>query len=306
MAAPMKRLCSQAARHSTRRTFTNTAPHHRADHVSQPRDRDSSNPFLTQFPKGEGKDTTPSHLDPQYESDDLSTLALSELDNHRELRSLIRTAAWEMPLLSALHKPFEPPKMKHTSPLRWRYTTYMGEQHPAASKVVVTFDPKDLPGMDDRQRDILTKLAGTRYDHGKGRVKMSCESFETQAQNKRYLGDIIQTLIAEAKDPTADSFEDIPLDTRHAKRRVKLKFPSAWRLTEERKSELDAARHKELLEEGRKVEEGALVSGDRVIEAMEEINLQQVEEPVMAEVRRELPRGKMGRKEMGQTRGANR
>lgn len=95
-----------------------------------------------------------------------------------------------------LAKPFEPPTEQQ--PLRWRYTTYMGEWHPAEKKVVVEFCPDDL-ALTDVQRRKLTKLAGARYNVEKGTIKMSCESFEHPAQNKRYLSDLIAKLIAEAK-----------------------------------------------------------------------------------------------------------
>lgn len=236
-----------------------------------------------------------------YEEDDISSLGHAELDQHRELREMVRIAAWEMPLLSTLHKPFELPQ-RSQMPLRWRYTTYMGETHPAARKVVVEFRPADLPEISAEQREKLLKLAGPRYSPVTGVVKMSCESFESQAQNKRYLGDTIQKLIAEAKDPNADTFADIPLDTRHVKQKVRPRFPTEWLLTEERKAELESLRRHNLLEEGQRVENDRLVSGVAAIEAARQVNARKIEEPVMAEARQPLPKGKMGRKEMGQTR----
>lgn len=74
----------------------------------------------------------------------------------------------------------------------------MGEFHPAERKVVVEFCPDDLD-LTGVQRRKLMKLAGPRYNPEKGVIKMSCESFEHPAQNKRYLGDLIAKLIAEAK-----------------------------------------------------------------------------------------------------------
>ncbi|KAK5161407.1 37S ribosomal protein S24, mitochondrial [Recurvomyces mirabilis] len=230
-------------------------------------------------------------MDPVFEEDDISSLGHSELDQHRELRSMIRTAAWEMPLLSALAKPFEPPK-KTEIPLRWRYTSYMGEVHPAQSKVVVEFDPHDIKDMNHEQRQKLRKLAGTRYNHAKSKVKMSC--------------DVIKTLITEARDLSTETFADIPLDTRHLKSKAKPRFPTSWLLTEERKAELEGLRRTQLLEEGAKVEQDLLVSGVAAIEAARQIQLKAVEEPVMVEARQPLAKGKQGRKEMGQTRGAQR
>lgn len=39
--------------------------------------------------------------DPEYQSDDLSSLGHGELEQHREMRHYARIAAWEMPLLSS-------------------------------------------------------------------------------------------------------------------------------------------------------------------------------------------------------------
>ncbi len=75
----------------------------------------------------------------------------------------------------------------------------MGEIHPADRKVVVEFCPKDLKDLTEAQQLKLMKLAGPRYNPGKDIVRMSCERFEHQAQNKRYLGDLINKMITMAK-----------------------------------------------------------------------------------------------------------
>lgn len=92
--------------------------------------------------------------------------------------------------------PFQPPTGKE--PLRFRYTTYMGEYHPAEKKVVVEFSPQDF-GLTSQQQLKLKKLAGARYNPEKELIKMSCESFEHQAQNKRHLAELVEKLVAEAK-----------------------------------------------------------------------------------------------------------
>lgn len=94
-------------------------------------------------------------------------------------------------------KPFVPPTKKEV--LRFRYTTYMGEEHPAEKKVVLEFCAADMPDLTEVQRMKLKKLAGTRYNPETDIIKMSCEMFETQAQNKRYLGDLVDVLLREAR-----------------------------------------------------------------------------------------------------------
>lgn len=225
----------------------------------------------------------------------MSALAYRELEQHRELREMVRLAAWEMPLLAQYSKPFEPPKQEQI--LKWRYTTYMGETHPAERKVAVEFEPARIADLSEQQLHKLLKLAGPRYNPATKAIKMSSDAFETQAQNKRQLADTINALIAEAKDPNADSFEDIPLDLRHHKPRPSYKFPDAWIMTPERKAQLEAKRKAKMLEEGKKVEEDKLVSGIRAIEEARKIDAEKVEEPVMARARERLPAGKMGKKE---------
>lgn len=83
-------------------------------------------------------------------------------------------------------------------PLRFRTTSYMGEFHPAERKVVVEFCPADFD-LTPVQESKLKKLVGPRYNPETEIVRMSCEMFEHQAQNKRYLSDLVDTLIAEAK-----------------------------------------------------------------------------------------------------------
>jgi len=312
MATPFKRVFHQAAKQictspshccrrrtvvaqwqqHTTRPFSSTST--RAAQY-QPQQSEDHAP-ITAFPES----SDDASIDPAYEEDEISSLGHTELDQHRELREMIRLAAWEMPLLSQFAQRYTPPTPAERV-FAWRYTTYMGEVHPAASKVVVEFKPSALKELNPEQKLKLRKLAGPRYNPETRVIKMSCESFETQAQNKRYLGDTIKKLIAEAKDP-ADSFADVPLDTRHHKPRKQLHFPKAWCLTKERLAELEEKRHAKLLEEGQKVENNLLVSGADAIETARQIKLQQVEEPVMAEARQPLAKGKMGKKEMGQTR----
>lgn len=94
-------------------------------------------------------------------------------------------------------KPFEKPTGDMA--LRFRYTTYMGEQHPAEKKVVLEFCTMDMPDLTDVQRMKLIKLAGVRYNPDTDIVKMSCEMFPSPAQNKRYLGDLVDNMLKEAR-----------------------------------------------------------------------------------------------------------
>jgi len=205
--------------------------------------------------------------DEPYEGNDITSLAHGELEQHREIREYARIAAWEMPLLAKFAKPFELPT--EARPLRFRYTTYMGEQHPAENKVVVEFCTADLP-LKPAERLKLIKLLGARYNPLKDLVKMSCESFDTQAQNKRYLGDLVEKLVATARgkgndEAAKDSFEDIPVDFRHVKIKKQPQFPEEWKMTPERRKLLQERRLAIAAGEQQRIEDGMLVDGMEVI-----------------------------------------
>jgi small subunit ribosomal protein S35 len=204
--------------------------------------------------------------DEDYYGDDLTSHGHGELQQHRELREYARLIAWELPLLSHLARPFEPPTAD--TPFRFRYTSYLGESHPASNKVVVEFSPKDLSqshSLSDLQVAKVIKLAGPRYNPSTNIVKLSCEKFDTQSQNKRFLGDTISNLINEAKNGK-DSFEDVPFDFRHHTPKKKVEFPKEWVLTKERKQYLEDKRQKTAYLEDQRAGNGQLVDGIKVLE----------------------------------------
>ncbi|MCJ1454915.1 37S ribosomal protein S24, mitochondrial [Mycoblastus sanguinarius] len=254
--------------------------------------------------------------DEEFEGDDITSLGHGELEQHREMREYARIAAWEMPLLSStlfhhsstlplpsvanvisaeLAKPFQPPTLDH--PLRFRYTTYMGETHPAEKKIVLEFCTRDLPGLSEAQRIKLIKLAGPRYNPETDIVKMSSEMFETQAQNKRYLGDLVDTLMTEAKDES-DMFEDVPLDFRHHRFKRKVEFPEGWKLSAERREQLEEGRWQRMVGERQRADEGRLVEGTSIIEeAMKALPV-----PDESRVLVEQQQGKRGKPKKGKQR----
>ncbi|KAJ4982912.1 hypothetical protein SVAN01_11579 [Stagonosporopsis vannaccii] len=200
--------------------------------------------------------------DEDYYGDDITSDGHAQLQMHRYLREYARLIAWELPLLNQLARPFEPPTA--ATPFRFRYTSYLGESHPATNKVVVEFSPSDL-GLTEQQRSKLIKLSGPRYNPSSDLIKLSTEQFDTQTQNKRFLGETIESLIAEAKDAT-DTFEDVPFDFRHHKVKVRHEFPKEWILTEERKKYLAAKRAEVARLEDEKKGNGLLVDGKTIID----------------------------------------
>jgi len=71
------------------------------------------------------------------------------------------------------------------------------------------------------------------------------------------------------QDPK-DTFEDIPLDTRHHTFKVKPKFPREWRITPERLAQLEAERQQTLKTDEVKAVSGQVVDGVALIQAANE------------------------------------
>ncbi|SCW04137.1 LAFE_0H06744g1_1 [Lachancea fermentati] len=168
--------------------------------------------------------------------DDLPSQAQLLVQQHREQRFYNRLAAYELPLLAQYRQKYERPSTK-TKPVTYRYTTYIGEDHPNSRKVVLNVKTRDL-GLNDRELHKLRVLARTRYDHTTDVFKMSCDSYPEAAQNARYLSELLERLIKESKDMT-DDFSDVPLDTRHTvakhlrNKKRHYEFPEEWKRPED-------------------------------------------------------------------------
>lgn len=173
----------------------------------------------------------------------------------------------------------------------------MGETHPAEKKVVLEFCTRDLPSLTEPQRIKLIKLVGPRYNPEKDLVKMSSEMFETQAQNKRYLGDLVDSLMAEAKDES-DMFEDVPLDFRHHRFKSRPEFPEGWKLDAKRREQLEMDREKRVIADGAREQEGRMIVGASIIEeAMKALPVRD-----QSRVLVEAQQGKRGKQARGKTR----
>lgn len=165
--------------------------------------------------------------------DDYSSQAHDIIAEHREQRHYNRIAAYEMPLLAQFRQPYIRPKDK---PVSYRYTTYLGESHPAERKVVLSLKTNSL-GLNDRQLHKFRLLAGVRFDYLTDEFKMSSDRYPEPAQNVRFLSGVLDKLVKEASDLT-DDFSDVPLDTRFVDAKLKkkqhrhkrnFKFPDEWK-----------------------------------------------------------------------------
>lgn len=110
----------------------------------------------------------------------------------------------------AFRKPFVPPTSE--APVAVRSITYLGEDHPAANKRVLTVPVAHLPLKDDKAVHKLKLLAGPRWspsppkdggfrkgEAGKeGYVKIACEEFPQPNMNLKWASDTLDRLVAEA------------------------------------------------------------------------------------------------------------
>ena len=171
-----------------------------------------------------------------FQFDELPSPALDVVEQYREIRFYNRLAAYELPLLIQYRQTYKsPPRTTH--PITYRYTTYVGEDHPNSKRVTLSCRTQDL-GLNEKQLHKFRLLARSRYDHTTDIFKMSSDKFPEATQNARYLHDVLQRLIKESKD-LEDDFSDIPLDTRHTtakklrKKTYNYTFPEEWKRPED-------------------------------------------------------------------------
>ncbi|KAK7205210.1 mitochondrial ribosomal subunit protein-domain-containing protein [Myxozyma melibiosi] len=168
------------------------------------------------------------------DGDELPSEVHRRVEQHREKREYNRVAAWEMPLLSKEAIPFVAPTNKEV--FKFRYTTYMGQEHAGEAKVTVEFEMKAVAKLyfgegKERAKRVhkMSLLCGPRYNPTSGIVHMSSERFPNAVQNKKFLADSLKKLLVEAYDIETEAFEDIPRDTRHVKPKKKVPmFPKEW------------------------------------------------------------------------------
>ncbi|KAK9454778.1 mitochondrial ribosomal subunit protein-domain-containing protein [Dipodascopsis uninucleata] len=172
----------------------------------------------------------------EFEYDDLSPRGHVQMDKHRRKRELNRVAAWEMPLLRKHATPYRVPTSDEV--FEFRYTSFMGHEHDAEAKVTVSFKASDVADVyfgdnaEEKTKRLhkLRLLARTRYNPESDIIHISSSKLPHSVQNKEYLVDTIKKLLTEAKDISRESFEDIPIDTRHIKPKKKIaSFPEEWK-----------------------------------------------------------------------------
>ncbi|KOS16058.1 hypothetical protein Malapachy_3517 [Malassezia pachydermatis] len=201
----------------------------------------------------------------QFQFDDVPTFGHMRLQKQREMLAYYRLMANEFPKLKDLHEPFQPPAA--SSFLTFKFTHYQGEEHPDASKVVLTlpvrdlFQSKALTSMAAKHKFLL--LAGPRWqpptaslverwnaakqsgdktwealasESDLGTVKIASKTYPNESQNMKWCSDVLDKMVSEAN--AEPSFADVPLDVRpyvkrtsrggRTPRPTKADFPAEW------------------------------------------------------------------------------
>jgi len=167
---------------------------------------------------------------PEYKFDAMTKPGFDILLAQQEVRNYLRKTKFELPQLSKFAEEFIPPPP--TSILCFKNSYYIGEPSPIQNKVVLTIGFYLMKALlTQKQLHKFVVLCGPRFNGIE--FKFSCDKFPHANQNKKYLSDLLDKLLEEAKKEE-DTFEDIPMDTRHIEKRLKkkklrgLKFPVEW------------------------------------------------------------------------------
>lgn len=147
----------------------------------------------------------------------------------RKIDQLNRVSAYEMPLLAKFRQEYKPEPASET-PIHLTFNTdFTDKQNAHNRKVTLSVKLEDL-GLNEKQTKKFKLLAGNKFNHNKQKLGFSTDRYADSTQNARWLVETFDKLLTESRDLTKNTFEDVPVDTRHSK---PLKpapvFPEEWK-----------------------------------------------------------------------------
>lgn len=147
----------------------------------------------------------------------------------RKIEQTHRVGAYEMPLLAKFRQEYAPPTQKQ-APIKLTFNTdFTDEENAHNRKVTLAVKIEDLD-LNEKQQHKFKLLAGNKYNHNKQELKFSSARFSHSTQNARWLVETLNKLLKESKDLTQNTFDDVPVDTRHTKPWKQVpQFPEEWK-----------------------------------------------------------------------------
>lgn len=183
-------------------------------------------------PKEESK-----HIAAKYPAPEVPFPAKDLLEEHRQIRKLNRIAAHELPHLAKFRQPYKPSK---ENVLVFRHRNFLNDPDNKENKKSVLFVDVTKLGLNEKELHKFKTLAGHRFDSTRNEFRISTSVLPDSFQATKYLGTVFDKLLAESKDLSKETFEDIPLRTTHTDLRDskkkfqrlalrKLEFPQEWK-----------------------------------------------------------------------------
>ena len=137
---------------------------------------------------------------------------ISKHQGVRAARPLIGhyTPRWPLGAKKQLPKELVPvPRTVPSDKLRYQFRTTFNHGsailyphlkfHPADFKVGLVVKLEDCGFMTDLEKEVFIEMVGPRYNTGKKEVRLTSDRFSNRIENKKYLGNLLEKLIAESK-----------------------------------------------------------------------------------------------------------
>jgi small subunit ribosomal protein S35 len=141
---------------------------------------------------------------------------------------LNRISAFEMPLLAKLRQEYKPKSDTETPVKLTYYTDFSNESNNSNRKVTLQVALKDLK-LDATAERKFKILSGNKFNHNTNVLRFSVDEHPEPTQNARLIMERFNKLLKESNNKE-DTFEDVPIDTRHTKPIKKAAtFPEEWK-----------------------------------------------------------------------------